>query len=63
MTARRRRACQTIARNIADINGTSVISSNGCAPRAISMASRTPVTTMIAPNKTNVDLRRQTLKP
>ena len=52
-----------MARNIADISGTSVISSNGWAPLAMSTASRTVVARMITPSRTSVDRMRQTRKP
>src|ERR1700730_14651608 len=63
MTESRLRACQTMARNIADIKGTSVISPSGWARREMSMARGTAVATMITPNTISVDFIRQTRKP
>ena len=48
MALRRRWACQTMARNIAPISGTSVSSSADCAARATSRTSSAPVDTTTA---------------
>ena len=58
-----RRACQTIATNMAAIKGTSVISSIGCRLRETSMRMKVPVVAMTAARVHAVDRTFQTLKP
>jgi hypothetical protein len=59
----RRRACHTIATNIAAISGTSVSSSSGCAPRATSIQMNAAVVAMTPPRTRSVGRTCHTRKP
>ena len=59
----RRRACHTMATNIADINGTSVISSTGCSPLDTSIRMKVAVSTITATRVTAVRPVPHTRKP
>ena len=56
-------ACHTMARNMADISGTSVTSSMGCAWRATSMRMNVLVVAMTAARVKNVHRIPHTRKP
>src|SRR6266511_424930 len=59
----RRRACQTMARNIADISGTSKSSPQGCSPCHASAKIRLPVARPTRTSSRYVEAGRQSLKP
>ena len=59
----RRRACQTIARNMADISGTSKSSPQSCSPLNASLRIRLPVARITRPSTIPVDPGSQTRKP
>jgi len=63
LEARRRCACHTIARNIADISGTSEISSHGCVPTVASWTMPMPVARTTIPRITDVAFALMTRKP
>src|SRR5439155_15232827 len=58
-----RRACHTIATNIAAIRGTSVNSSIGCTPRSTSMSMKAPVVNITAASVHAVDRTFHTRNP
>ena len=58
-----RRACQTIATNMAAIRGTSVNSSRGCTPRSTSMRMKAPVASITTANVHAVDRTFHTRNP
>jgi len=59
----RRRACHTIARNIADIKGTSHNSPQSCVPSKASLRISAPVVAATAASTIDVVRRPQTRKP
>ena len=63
MADSRRRACHTMATNMAAMSGTSVISSNGCVPRVTSNAMSDAVDAMTAARVQTVGPTLQTRKP